>query len=224
MFFTRRVRYGALVTDDGAEPLASLPRGPHHLTRAQVSASQRERLYRAMIDVVAEKGYARTAVADVLARARVSRASFYEHFTDKEDCFLAAYDAAIGILVDRIRHAAADATNAGGEVRVGSVLDAYLATIAAEPAVARTFLIEVYAAGPKALERRYAVLERFVDLLSGLLADTPGWPSDPVGHRLACEAIVGALSSMVTTRVASGDFASLGELRDPLLAFAGLER
>ena len=205
-----------------AERLNSLPRGPHHLTRAQVSASQRERLLRAMIDVVAEKGYAHTAVGDLLTRARVSRASFYEHFTDKQDCFLAAYDAAIEILVGRIGVAASDATSEAGELRVGAVLDAYLDAIAAEPAVARTFLIEVYAAGPRALERRYAVLERFVDLLSGLLANVPGFTvSDPVAHRLRCEAIVGALSSMVTTRVASGDLDSLGEIRDPVLALAG---
>ena len=206
-----------------ADALASLPRGPHHLSRSQVSSSQRERLYRAMIDVVADKGYAHTAVGDVLRRARISRATFYEQFADKEDCFLAAYDAAIAILVDRIQTAAAGATGPRGELRVGAVLDGYLAAIAAEPAVARTFLIEVYAAGPKALERRYAVLERFVDLLSGLLAGTPGWPpAGSAGHRLRCEAVVGALSSMVTTRVASGDFDSLGEIREPVLALAGL--
>ena len=161
------------MTDDAP---ASLPRGPHSLTRAQVSSSQRERLYGAMIEVVAEKGYAHTAVGDVLRRARISRATFYEQFDDKEDCFLAAYDAAIASLVDRIRTSAARAIGPDGGLRVGAVLDAYLAAIAAEPAVARTFLIEVYAAGPKALERRYAVLERFVDLLSDLLAGTPGWP------------------------------------------------
>ena len=208
------------VTD--GDRLAGLPRGPHHLSRAQVSASQRERLYRAMIEVVAEKGYARAAVSDVLRRARVSRATFYEQFADKEDCFLAAYDSAIALLLDRIRSTAALSTSADGTLRVGAALDGYLAAIAAEPAVARTFLIEVYAAGPKALERRYAVLERFVDLLSTLLAGTPGWPSDASAHRLRCEAVVGALSSMVTTRVANGDFDALEELRDPVLALAGL--
>jgi AcrR family transcriptional regulator len=176
-----------------------------------------------MIDVVAEKGYARTAVGDVLTRARVSRATFYEHFADKEQCFLAAYDAAIAILVGQIRHAALDATGSDGQLRAGAVLDAYLAAIAAEPAVARTFLIEVYAAGPKALERRHAVLERFTDLLAGLLAGARGWPPpDSAAYRLRCEALVGALSSMVTTRVASGSLESLGELRDPMLALAGL--
>jgi AcrR family transcriptional regulator len=219
--FVLYFRYGALVSD--ADALTSLPRGPHNLSREQVSGSQRERLYRAMIEVVAEKGYGRTAVGDVLRRARISRATFYEQFADKEDCFLAAYDAAIANLVDRIRTTAARATSPGGGLRVGAVLDGYLAAIAAEPAVARTFLIEVYAAGPKALERRYAVLERFVDLLSSLLAGTPGWPpADSRELRLRCEAIVGALSSMVTTRVASDDFGSLSEIRDPVLALAGL--
>jgi AcrR family transcriptional regulator len=205
------------------EPLAHLPRGPHRLTRAQVSASQHDRLHRAMIEAVAEKGYARTAVSDVLTRARVSRATFYEHFADKEDCFLSAYDAAVQGLLDRIRMIAAEATATDGGLRVGDLIDAYIATIAADHRVARTFLIEVYAVGPKAIERRHAVLERFVDLLSGLLAGTPGWPAHPVEHRLRCEAFVGALSSMVTTRVGRDDFDTLAQLREPVLALAGLD-
>ena len=204
------------------ESLATLPRGPHRLTRAQVSASQRDRLYRAIIDVVAEKGYARVSVSDVLARARISRATFYEHFADKEDCFLSAYDATVERLLGRIRRLADEATTADARARLGALIDAYLATIAAEPPLARTFLIEVYAVGPKALERRSAVLERFVDLLSGLLIGAPGWPDDPSTHRLRCEAFVGALGSLVTTRVARGDFGALADLREPMLELAGL--
>jgi AcrR family transcriptional regulator len=214
-------QYGAAMTD--GETLASLPRGPHRLTRAQVRDSQRERLYRAIIDAVADQGYAGTSVGDVLARARVSRATFYEHFADKEDCFLSAYDATLQGLLDRIRTIAADATAEDGGPRVGELIDAYIATIAADRRVARVFLIEVYAVGPKALDRRQVVLERFVDLLSGLLTGTPGWPANPVEHRLRCEAFVGALSSMVTTRVAREDFDTLAQLREPVLALAGLD-
>src|SRR5690606_27791454 len=68
-----------------------LPRGPHDLTRAEVRQSQRERLYMAMIDAVAAKGYASTTVADVVARSGVSRATFYELFEGKDDCFRATY-------------------------------------------------------------------------------------------------------------------------------------
>src|SRR3977135_2675206 len=69
----------------------ALPRGPHGLSREEVEVSQRARLLQAATEAVAELGYVKTTVADVLARAGVSRATFYQLFRDKEDCFLAAY-------------------------------------------------------------------------------------------------------------------------------------
>src|SRR6266576_1786673 len=74
---------------------AVLPRGRHHLTREQVRASQRGRMLLEMVEAVAAKGYASTSVADVIAGARASRETFYEHFENKQDCFLAAYDEAV---------------------------------------------------------------------------------------------------------------------------------
>src|SRR6266536_1610772 len=73
------------------EPPEPLPRGPHSLPRDVVVRSQRTRMLRALIEVVAEKGYAATTVADVIGRAGVSRTTFYQQFKDKEDCFLVAY-------------------------------------------------------------------------------------------------------------------------------------
>jgi AcrR family transcriptional regulator len=200
---------------------AGLPRGPHGLSREDVAASQRGRLLQAMVAVVADKGYARCTVADVIALAGVSRATFYEQFRDKEECFLAAYDASVEFLLSRM---------AGEDGRLPraqttsfpAVIDRYLATIAAGPVVARIFLIEVYSAGPVALARRYAVLERFVDLMADVFDGAAGWPADPIAHRLRCEALVGALSSMVTTRLALGDIAGLPALREPILELAGI--
>src|SRR4051812_36301531 len=74
-----------------ASPRA-LPRGPHQLSRDEVSRSQRERLLAAMTEAVAEKGYAKTVVADVVSRSGVSRATFYRMFRDVDDCFRAAYE------------------------------------------------------------------------------------------------------------------------------------
>src|SRR5688572_25002049 len=127
-----------------------LPRGRHGLTREEVITSQRGRMLAAMADAVAERGYANTSVAEVTRRAGVSRETFYEQFADKEACFLAAYDGALQLLREHVGHAAGEAS-AGGASRedaLRAALDAYLHTLATEPAVARTFLIEVYAAGP----------------------------------------------------------------------------
>src|SRR5213080_4602099 len=79
-----------------------LPRGPHGLERDVVLASQRGRMLGAMADAVASKSYAATTVADVVAGAGVSRKTFYEHFRDKEECFLAAFDAGVGLVLEAI--------------------------------------------------------------------------------------------------------------------------
>src|SRR6185312_6723758 len=80
----------------------ALPRGPHGLTRDEVVASQRGRMIDAMAQTVAAKGYTATTVADVVAHAGVSRKTFYEHFADREECFLAAYDAAVDVLLGAV--------------------------------------------------------------------------------------------------------------------------
>src|SRR6478609_3616571 len=126
-----------------------LPRGRHRLSREEVSASQRQRMLEAMALAVHEKGYTGTAVADVVAGAGVSRETFYQHFADKEACFLAAYEVA----VDTMRRTMGDA-------------------------------------------------------LAGRSA----------ADRFACEALVAAISSMVTLRVAAGESHALPGLRTPLVA------
>src|SRR3954470_7596658 len=86
-----------------------LPRPRFVNTREELRASQRGRLICAIADSVAAKGYAATSVADVLALAGVSRRTFYEHFEDKEACFLAAYDSG----AEAIFEAMADAVEPG---------------------------------------------------------------------------------------------------------------
>src|SRR3954452_13838898 len=79
-----------------------LPRGPHGLERDVVLASQRGRMLAAMADAVARTGYAGTTVADVVAGAGVSRKTFYEHFSDREECFLAAFDTGVDMVFGAI--------------------------------------------------------------------------------------------------------------------------
>ena len=166
-----------------------LPRGRHRLSREEVSASQRQRMLKAMALAVYEKGYTGTAVADVVAGAGVSRETFYQHFADREACFLAAYE------VDR-------------------ALRAYLDLLASEGAMARVFLVDVYAAGPQALQRRREVQEDFTAVIAGIFS------ARSAADRFACEALVAAISSMVTVRVAAGEFDALPGLRTPLVALA----
>jgi AcrR family transcriptional regulator len=140
-----------------------LPRGTHGLDRDVVEASQRTRLLEAVGRAVAERGYAAATIDDVVRRAGVSKKTFYEHFADKEDCFLAAYEAASEELLARVREAHAIHDDWLERTRAG--VRAYLRWLAAEPALARVFLIEVAAAGPRALERREALRDRYAELI-----------------------------------------------------------
>src|SRR3954452_8349070 len=142
-----------------------LPRGRHRLTREEVTASQRGRMLEAMAGAVAKKGYANMAVADVVSGAGVSRETFYQHFADKEDFFLAAFDRG----VDAVRQTMVDAV-AGRPAdplsRYDRALDAYLDLLCIEGATARVFLVDVSAAGPRALARRREVVAEFVDVIA----------------------------------------------------------
>jgi len=192
------------------QEVTPLPRGRHRLTREEVLQSQRGRMLHAMAHAVLEKGYVHTTVADVLSRARVSRETFYEHFRDKEDCFLAAYELSVEILLDTMA-AAAPTRATTPHRRLRRVLTAYLDVMSQEEAMARVFLVDVYAAGPVALKRRREVMDRFVDTIAGLLEVTTA------DGRFAVEALVAAISSMVTVRVAVGALDELPGLLDPLM-------
>jgi AcrR family transcriptional regulator len=189
-----------------------LPRGRHSLSREEVAGSQRERLQRAMAEAMAEKGYALTSVADILRRARVSRETFYELYSSKEDCFMSVFDAAyaaIGVAM------AASSGESGATMASASplarVLDDYLGAIAADPVTARVFLIEVYAVGPAAIERRTALQHGLVDLLATALGAGER-------DRFAVEAGIAAIAALVTARLAVGDVDGIRALRDPILA------
>jgi AcrR family transcriptional regulator len=167
----------------------------------------------AIADAVAENGYARTSVADVIARAGVSRETFYQQFADKEDCFLAAFEHSVEV-TQRTMSDALPGVSAEPLEQYDRALRAYLDLLADKGAMARVFLVDVYAAGPQALERRREVQARFVDTVAGIFgAETPA-------DRFACEALVAATGSMVTIRVAAGQLDELPGLRAPLVALA----
>ncbi len=200
----------------GPAPAAGrLPRGRHRLSREQVAAEQRARTLRALAVTVARRGYADTTVADVLREARVSRATFYEQFASKADCFMQAYDEAAGIVLDGIGDALGATDPAGAERDpVDRALAAYLDRLADEPAFARVFLLEVYAAGREALARRAATQAVFADLVADLAGATT------VEERFAAEAFVAATSALVTARLAADDPDGVRALRDPLAGLA----
>ena len=193
-----------------------LPRGRHKLSRAEVVGAQRERMLRAMAEAMAERGYVGTPVAEIIRRAGVSRETFYQQFSSKQDCFIAGYDEMIG----RLRTGIAAALQLDGEPieRFDRVIAVYLGGLARDPATARLFLIESYAAGPDVARRRAEMQEQF---LAGIV-QIFGVRSDR--GRFACRALLAAVISLATAAIATGDTDELSRLREPVveLARAGL--
>jgi AcrR family transcriptional regulator len=159
----------------------------------------------AVVAAVAEKGFADMTVAEVVALAGVSRRTFYEHFDDKLDCFLAAYEARADALLHEVEDAVAAADP---EDRLRAGLVAYLGRLAAEPTFARVLTIDILGAGPRALEVRERVRERFAETYRGISRD------DDV-----LRALVGGIAELVQARLLTGDASSLPELVPTLERF-----
>ena len=174
-----------------------LPRGTHGLDPSLVAASQRGRLLEAAGRAVADKGYAATTIEDIVRGAGVSKKTFYDHFADKQDCFLAAYEAASEELLARVAEAHASAEDDWVE-RTRAGIRAYLRWLAAEPALARVFLIEIAAAGPKALECRERLRDRYAERMRELRGGNE--IPEEIFH-----AVVAAADDLVVRRLRAGD-------------------
>jgi AcrR family transcriptional regulator len=191
-------------------PIEVLPRGPRIDVRAELRASQTGRLICAVADAVAAKGYAATSVADITALAGVSRKTFYEHFDDKEACFLASYDTG----AEAIYRAMVGATH--GLERWDDILDAVLGTwlqfLQADLAFTRAYMIEFWAAGDAARERWKRRRDRTAGLLKVLhdQARSQDPAIIPVSD-LLIEAVSGGINRLVVSSV-------LAENPEPLTA------
>jgi AcrR family transcriptional regulator len=171
-----------------------------------VTESQRQRILQAMIEVVAERGYPETRVVDVIEVAGVSRKTFYELFTSKEDCFLAAYDVLLSNLIGDTARGFESKPGSPWAERVAAGLGALLDHLAEHPDEARFAIVEVLAAGPKALARRDAALRQFTGFIDAGRAETtvelPGITSlslaGGINELLYSEILHGAASRLPT--------------------------
>jgi AcrR family transcriptional regulator len=178
------------------------------MSREEVAQAQRDRMLRAIAEAMAARGYVATCVADVIGRAGVSRETFYQQLASKQDCFIAAYElAASRVLAELEREASGGGTPVQ---RFDRAIGAYLEALASEPAFARLFMLEVYAAGDAVLASRAEIQRRFVSLVA------KSFGARDRGARFACEALVAAVTTLVTGRLAAGDLKGLRALRKPL--------
>ena len=201
-----------------------LPPGRHGLSRDFVEKNQRERMLDAVADVVSFQGYAAMSVEEIVSAAGVSRRTFYDHFSDKEDAFLQAFDQVTGELLQRV-NAAYDASATFGEAVVACLRE-LLEFVAAEPRFADLCIVEVLAAGPAAVQRRNAVLNEFTELLERAARTVPaGLHPRPLRAKTA----IGGIHEVVYSRVIQGQAAELPALLPDLaysvmLPYLGHER
>jgi AcrR family transcriptional regulator len=144
-----------------------LPRGPHGLTPEEVQADQRARLIDAMVQLVADKGYAATTVGDLIEHAEVSRKTFYAHFNDRHDLMLATFDTISPTMLEEARAAI---EIKGGPTRQLEALMRDLCRIGqARPGVIALSAIEIAALNPVGLERRDQLMNDYGNLLEDCL-------------------------------------------------------
>lgn len=169
------------------------------LSAEDVAAHQRGRLQKAMIELVAEHGYNGFAVATLSNHASVSKRDFYKHFAGKEECFLATYDSIVSQSVRGILAAAEGEEEWRDRLRLGFL--AFAGQIASSPDAARLALVEVFAAGPIAVEPMLRTSRLFEALVSKNLAFADGPPRLP---RLVVKGIVAGGGRMARARLLSG--------------------
>lgn len=194
------------------------PSGIRSLPSDLVSAVQRERLLAAMLRATAELGYREVSVQDVLERAGVSRPTFYEHFENKEACFLAAFDCAAARLRQRLELAAEDGE--GWRPRFRLSLEELLRFVAEDSDAAMSLIVDARAACPPALERRDALLDHFASCLDTQVraeADPANAPS-----AIAAAGIIGGIEALLYSRLNRGETDDIQSLLPSLMYFAVL--
>ena len=189
------------------------PKTRNRPPRPGAKGGQRDRLIEAMTQVAARYGYRDASVARVVEQAGVSRATFYEHFADKEACFLAAFEIAAARFLASLPRVEADFSPA---YRAGELLDDLLANMARAPAAARILLVEALAGGP-AVRREH---ERFI---LGIEATFERWLAGPGEHgfRLTVpgRAVSEGIGGVLLIRSFRGEATSVTNLRHDLLAW-----
>jgi AcrR family transcriptional regulator len=188
------------------------PRGRHAPPLEVRQHTQRQRLLEAAAAVFARTGYAEASAEGISREAGMSKATFYEHFANKEECILALFDRAAEVVAGAMAESARDAGD-DPAARLRGSTTAFLEVLAEHPAHAQTLLVEIIGAGPRAAERRDSILAGFarvVDAENARVARRHGWP------RFASPddafAIVGAVVELASRQIRLGEPADVRAL------------
>jgi AcrR family transcriptional regulator len=186
--------------------------GPNGLPRGQVTEIQRGRMLAAALEVVEEVGHGRMTVAQVIARAKVSRKTFYDVFADLEDCFLAALEHTVAEVAGPVHESYERQEGWRDSIRSG--LMALLTLLDEEPGLAHLWLLDALGAGPTVLERRAQVLEDLAEVIDRGRFVTSTVRDPP---EVAAEGVVGAVFAVLHTRALEGGREPFTELFGSLM-------
>jgi AcrR family transcriptional regulator/DNA-binding MarR family transcriptional regulator len=183
--------------------------------RGGVAEIQRARIIAALVEIAGERGVGRATVAHIVARSGVSRRTFYELFIDRQDCFLAAFDQAVGQAAQRV----VPAFTAPGQwrERIRAALGELLEYLDDEPGLGALCVVDALGGGPVALERRARVVGVLVDAVHEGRKEARGTTKPP---RLTAEGVVGAVLGVLHARLSAGDARSNGGA-EPMVRLLG---
>ncbi len=167
----------------------------------------------AAVEAVGEVGYSRMTVAQVISRARVSRKTFYDVFTDREDCFLAAFEQALGQASSIAREAYQSESSWRDGIRAG--LARLLIFMDEEPGLAKLCIVEALGAGERVLDRRAQVLDELAVVIDRGREATNATREPP---EVTAEGVVGAIFAVLHTRVLEQGAEPLTELLNSLMS------
>jgi AcrR family transcriptional regulator len=186
-------------------PPVTVPRGRHAPPLEVRLTVQRRRLFEAAAAVFARVGYAEATAEAISREAGMSKATFYEHFANKEECILALFDEAATEIMRAMGQASDAEGYASYEERVSAGVHAFLQTLASYPEEAQTLLVQIIGAGPRAAARRDAILEAFADsLYRDNLRAAPKYGAPTFASRDDAFAIIGASVELVSRSLRTG--------------------
>jgi AcrR family transcriptional regulator len=166
---------------------------------------QRERLLRAAAREFADRGYAGTSSESISRRAGMSKATFYEHFANKEECMLALFDLGAELVQAAMAKAARNAPDGDARARLRAGTRAFLGALAEHPDFAQTLLVEIIGAGPRAAQRRDQILQAFAGVVD---AENAAAARRGLMRRFTSPhdsfAVVGAVSELVSRQLRLG--------------------
>jgi AcrR family transcriptional regulator len=186
-------------------PPVTVPRGRHAPPLEVRLTVQRRRLFEAAAAVFARVGYAEATAEAISREAGMSKATFYEHFANKEECILALFDEAATEIMRAMGQASDAEGYASYEERVSAGVHAFLQTLASYPEEAQTLLVQIIGAGPRAAARRDAILEAFADsLYRDNLRAAPTYGAPTFASSDDAFAIIGASVELVSRSLRTG--------------------